>query len=413
MTVPSPAPPPAAVLSSWKLLALLVGMSTIGPLSLNIIVPAVPGLVDSLGSDPATVQLTISLYLSGLAFAQLALGPLSDHFGRRPVLLAGLAITALTSVAAAAATTIGWLIAARTAQAFGASTGLVIGRAIVRDLYDRERAAAMIAWVTMAVVVAPMLAPMIGGVLDTVFGWESIFVFVALCSLAMLAWAMAALPETRPKRTAGGEPVRLAAEARTLAATPAFSAYVLAAALGSAPFFTFLGGAPHAVVTIMGRSPAEFGLWFALSSIGYMAGNYGAGRLSQRHGVDAMIWWGIWLSIAGAALAVVLAWLAPHWGPAIVFGPQFLMSAGNGLLLPNAVAGAVSVRPQAAGTASGITGFTQMAVGAAAVQLASQVLVGAATPLPMAVVMLGFAAATALAFWALLRPARSATDGAG
>jgi DHA1 family bicyclomycin/chloramphenicol resistance-like MFS transporter len=376
-------------------------MSTIGPLSLNIIVPAVPGLARTLSSDAATVQLTISLYLVGLAFAQLALGPLSDHFGRRPVLLAGFAITALTSLAAAAATNVGWLIAARTAQAFGASTGLVIGRAIVRDLYDRERAATMIAWVTMAVVVAPMLAPLIGGILDTAFGWKSIFVFVAICSLLVLLWAAIALPETRAQRAPDGTRPRLRDEARELARTPAFFGYVAAAAIGSAPFFAFLGGGPHAVVTIMERSSAEYGVWFALSSIGYMSGNYLAGKLSIRHGVDAMIWWGIGCTIVGAVLAVLAAWLMPHWGPGIVFVPQFVMSIGNGVLLPNAIAGAVSVRPQAAGTASGLTGFTQMATGALAAQLGAYVLVDAATPLPMAVVMLVFAIAIALAFWAL------------
>jgi DHA1 family bicyclomycin/chloramphenicol resistance-like MFS transporter len=387
----------------WRLLTLLVAMSTIGPLSLNIIVPAVPGLTRVLATDPATIQLTISLYLVGLAFAQLALGPLSDHFGRRPVLLAGLAITALTSVAAAAATSVTWLIAARTAQAFGASTGLVIGRAMVRDLYDRERAATMIAWITMAMVIAPMLAPLIGGILDTAFGWESIFIFIALCSVAVLVWAAIALPETRPMRAEGVARTPLRVEARMLARSPAFFGYVAAAAIGSAPFFTFLGGGPHAVVTIMGRSSAEYGIWFALSSVGYMGGNYMVGKLSLQHGIDKLIWWGIWFTIGGAALAALLSWLAPHGGPAIIFIPQLIMSLGNGLLLPNAIAGAVSVRPQAAGTASGLTGFAQMAIGAAAAQIASHVLVDAATPLPMSIVMLIFAVATAVAFGLLVR----------
>lgn len=391
----------------WKLLSLLVAMSTIGPLSLNIIVPAVPGLMRALATDAATIQLSISLYLVGLAFAQLALGPLSDRFGRRPVLLAGLAVTALTSVAAAFATSAAWLIAARTAQAFGASTGLVIGRAMVRDLYDRERAATMIAWVTMAMVIAPMLAPLIGGILDTAFGWKAIFVFVALCSVVVLVWAIIALPETRPERAPGVARAGLWAEARMLAKSPAFFGYVAAAAIGSAPFFTFLGGAPHAVVTIMGRSSAEYGIWFAVSSIGYMAGNYLVGRLSLRHGIDKLIWWGIWFTIAGAAAATLLSWLAPHGGPAIIFIPQLVMSLGNGLLLPNSIAGAVSVRPQAAGTASGLTGFSQMAIGAAAAQIASHVLEDAATPLPMSVVMLGFAIATAVAFGLLVRSTSS------
>ena len=384
-----------------RLLVLLVGMSSIGPLSLNIIVPAVPGLVHTLASDAATVQLTMSLYLFGLAFAQLALGPLSDRFGRRPVLLVGLALTAITSVAAAAATSIAALIAARTAQAFGASTGLVVGRAMIRDLYERDRAASMIGWVTMGVVVAPMVAPLIGGILDTAFGWQAIFAFVAAASVLVLTWALVGLPETRPVQAL--QPVRLWSEVQALMRTPSFFGYVLAAALGSAPFFTFLGGSPHAVVTIMGRSSAEYGAWFALNSIGYMGGNYAAARLSMRHGVNSMVWWGIFITIGGALIAAALAWVAPHWGPAIIFLPQLVMSFGNGMLLPNSIAGAVSVRPQAAGTASGVTGFVQMAIGAAAAQFASHVLAEAMTPLPMAMVMLIFAVATAAAFGLLVR----------
>ena len=385
----------------WRLLVLLVGMSAIGPLSLNILVPAVPGLVATLRSDPATVQLTMSLYLFGLAFAQLALGPLSDRFGRRPVLLCGLGITAITSIAAVAATSIAGLIVARTAQSFGASTGLVVGRAMIRDLYERDRAASMIGWVTMGVIVAPMVAPLIGGLLDTAFGWHSIFVFIAAASMLVLIWAAVELPETRA--THAMEPVRLWTEIRALAASPSFAGYVLAAALGSAPFFVFLGGSPHAVITIMGYSSAVYGAWFALNSVGYMAGNFGAARFSQRYGVNAMIWWGTIIGIAGGIISCVLSWLVPHWGPAIIFVPQLIMSVGNGMLLPNSIAGAVSVRPQAAGTASGVIGFVQMAIGAGAAQFGSHLLAEAATPLPMSIAMLGFAVATGLAFGVLVR----------
>jgi MFS transporter, DHA1 family, multidrug resistance protein len=385
----------------WRLLVLLVGMSAIGPLSLNILVPAVPGLVATLRSDPATVQLTMSLYLFGLAFSQLALGPLSDRFGRRPVLLSGLGITAITSIAAVAATSIAGLIAARTAQSFGASTGLVVGRAMIRDLYERDRAASMIGWVTMGVIVAPMVAPLIGGLLDTAFGWHSIFVFIAAASMLVLIWAAVELPETRA--THAMEPVRLWTEIRALAASPSFAGYVLAAALGSAPFFVFLGGSPHAVITIMGYSSAVYGAWFALNSVGYMAGNFGAARFSQRYGVNAMIWWGTIIGIAGGIISSALSWLVPHWGPAIIFVPQLIMSVGNGMLLPNSIAGAVSVRPQAAGTASGVIGFVQMAIGAGAAQFGSHLLAEAATPLPMSIAMLGFAVATGLAFGVLVR----------
>jgi DHA1 family bicyclomycin/chloramphenicol resistance-like MFS transporter len=391
----------AAKTARRRLLALLIAMTAIAPLTLNIIVPAVPNLAVQLGVSMDTVQLTVSLYLLVLAFSQLVLGPLSDRFGRRPVILAGLALTALTSAAALAATTITGLIVARSLQALGASVGLVVGRAIIRDLYHRDRAASMIASVTMVVIAAPMIAPLLGGFLDTLFGWQSIFIFVALACLVVVAWAAVALPETRAAHPEA-KPIRFIPEIRALVRERRFAGYVLCVALGTAPFFTFLGGGPHIVVTIMGRTSAEYGLWFAINALGYLAGNFGAWRYSAGYGIDRLIWWGILASLFGALLSVALA-LIPDAGPATLFLPQVLISAGNGLLLPNAFAGAVSVRPQSAGAASGIAGFLQMAMGAVAAQFATYVLAGASSALPLAVVMLVFVLAALAAHLLLVR----------
>lgn len=377
-------------------------MTAIGPATLNILVPALPALVTRLATDTATVQLTLSLYLLSLACAQLLLGPLSDRFGRRPVVLGGLTLNMLASLAAIAAASIEALIVTRIIQAVGASTGIVVGRAIIRDLYERDRAAAMIGLVTTAMVIAPMIAPLLGGILDTAFGWEAIFLFIAFCSGAVLLWAIFLLPETRPASVAQA-PDKLHHAWRALLSTPKFHAYVLAGALGSAPFFTFLGGGPYVAVTLMGRSSAEYGLWFALASLGYMSGNFAASRLSQRFGVDRMILCGVAVELIGVALTFVLILALPNAGPAIVFVPQLVISMGNGILLPNAIAGAVSVRPQAAGTAAGVTGFSQMAAGAASTQLVSFALAGATTPMPMVWMMLIEVVATGVAFWVLVR----------
>ncbi len=386
----------------WRLLLLLMAMTSIGPATLNIMVPALPGLITNLATDAATVQLTLSLYLLSLASAQLLLGPLSDRFGRRPVVLGGLTLAAVASFAAIAASSIDALIAIRIVQAIGAATGVVMGRAIIRDLYERDRAAAMIGLVTTAMVVAPMVSPLIGGILDTAFGWQAIFLFLAVFCGAVLAWAFAVLPETRPVSVAQTRGM-LGQETRALLGNAKFHGYVLAGALGSAPFFTFIGGGPHVVVTLMGRTSAEFGVWFVVTSLGYMSGNFTASRLSQRFGVDTMIMAGIAFEIVGGGLTVGLVASMPQAGPAIIFLPQLVISYGNGLLLPNAIAGAVSVRPQAAGTASGMTGFAQMAVGAAATQAVSMLLAGAGSAMPMAMMMLLAALATGLAFWVLVR----------
>ena len=406
---PLPNPPPQggrekeeARATPWRLLALLMAMTAIGPSTLNILVPALPGLVTRLASDTGTVQLTLSLYLLSLAAAQLLLGPLSDRFGRRPVVLAGLTLNVLASLAAIAASSIEALIAARIVQAIGASTGIVIGRAIIRDLYERDRAAAMIGLVTTAMVIAPMVSPLVGGILDTAFGWEAIFIFISLFSTAVLLWALLVLPETQPASVAQA-PVLLWDETRALLASAKFHGYVLCGALGSAPFFTFLGGGPHVVVTLMGRTSAEYGLWFAFTSLGYMSGNFSVSRLSQRFGVDAMITAGIAFELIGTGLTCALVASQPDAGPAIIFLPQLVISYGNGLLLPNCIAGAVSVRPQAAGTASGMTGFTQMAVGAASTQVISILLAGASTAMPMAWQMLAVAVAAGVAYVGLVR----------
>jgi DHA1 family bicyclomycin/chloramphenicol resistance-like MFS transporter len=379
----------------WRLLALLMAMTAIGPATLNILVPALPGLVERLGTDTGTVQLTLSLYLLSLASAQLLLGPLSDRFGRRPVVLGGLALAVVASLVATTASSISALIAVRIVQAIGASTGVVIGRAIIRDLYERDRAAAMIGLVTTAMVIAPMVSPLVGGILDTAFGWEAIFLFIALFGGIVLIWALLVLPETRPASVAGA-PAMLWQHWRD----------VLAGALGSAPFFTFLGGGPHVVVTLMGRTSAEYGVWFAVTSLGYMSGNFTASRLSQQLGVDAMIMAGVAAELVGASLTVALVATMPDAGPAIIFLPQFVISYGNGLLLPNAIAGAVSVRPQAAGAASGIAGFVQMALGAAATQVVTIALAGASTAMPMAWMMMIEVVATGAVFFVIARGQR-------
>jgi DHA1 family bicyclomycin/chloramphenicol resistance-like MFS transporter len=383
-------------------LALLMAMTAIGPATLNMMVPALPGLTTTLGTDAGTVQLTLSLFLLSLASAQLLLGPLSDRFGRRPVVLGGIAITVLASLAGIAASSISALIAVRIIQAIGAATGIVMSRAIIRDLFERERAAAMIGLVTTAMVIAPMVSPMIGGVLDTTFGWQAIFLFITCFSATVWVWAAVTLPETRPKgfEHTSGAFVR---DTRTLLGNKKFLGYVLAAALGSAPFFTFLGGGPHIVVTMMGRPSIEFGFWFALTSLGYMGGNFSASRLSQRFGIDAMIVTGIAIEFVGAILTVLLVAIAPDAGPIIIFVPQAIIAFGNGMMLPNAIAAAVSIRPQAAGTASGITGFTQMALGASATQAASIVMSHVATPMPMAWMLTFFVAATAVVYHTLAR----------
>ncbi len=383
---------------SRRFIVLLVMMGTVGPLTLNILMPAIPGLVHTFATDAGTAQLTLTLYLLGMAISQLCLGPLADRLGRRPVLIGAMALTVLASVAGAFAHSIGWVIVARTSQALGASAGLVIGRAIIRDLYSRDRAAAMIGLVTMALVVAPMLAPTIGGVLDTTLGWQAIFVFVAVLAAIALVWIWIDLPETRSDAAADlARQGNLLRGAMALMKRRSFLGYLLGASLGGSMFFAFLGGAPHAVITIMGRSSTEYGLWSAIAAIGYMAGNFFSSRYAPRLGIDPLVRYGTVIGVFGALTMFVPAFFA--WGlhPAALFVPQLVIAFGNGLLLPNAIAGAVSVDPRLAGSASGIMGFVQMTIGAIASQWVGHALEGATNAMPMAVITLGLGIASLIA----------------
>lgn len=352
-------------------LAILIAISAIGPLALNLFVPSMPGLQDSFGIPYATAQLTLTLYLIGLATAQLIYGPVSDRFGRRPTLIAGMWLFVAGSLAAAVAPNVELLIAARLAQAVGGAAGVVLARAIVRDLYGRDKAASVIGYVTMAWVLAPMLAPMVGGLLDQAFDWRAGFWLLAGLGVATALACHAFLHETHHERGAGtgtGPGLRGLAEGYArLLRRPRFDAYALTTGFTSSVFFSFLAGAPYVMVEVLGRSPVEYGLWFVLSSFGYMAGNGLAGRFSERLGVERMIAIGTLLALAGAASALGL-FLAGVLAPWALFGPMTLVALGNGLAIPNGIAGAVSVDPRLAGTAAGLAGFLQLGLGAATSQ---------------------------------------------
>jgi DHA1 family bicyclomycin/chloramphenicol resistance-like MFS transporter len=395
---------PPTTAAGWRLLALLIAVSSVGPLSVNIILPALPGLAVAFSADPAIVQLTVSLYFAALGCAQLVHGSLSDRFGRRPVLLGGFAITVLASFIAAGATHVLLLVTARTTQAFGASTGIVIGRAVIRDLYARDRAASMLGWVTMSVVAVPMFGPLVGGLLAEHFGRRAIFLFVGVASLIILTWAAVALPETRPPVMAHDRGRRWWKETRELLTTPAFAGFVLCAAMMSGPFYTIMGGGAHVVMTLMGRSATELGLWLVLASVGYMGGNFLAGSLSVRYGGNAMLAWGLLIEWLGTLSSALYMSLVPDAGPAAIFVPLFVIYIGNGMALPNAIAGAVSVRPNAAGTAAGVTGCLQMGWGAVISQLIAYPMVGATSAAPFAWIMFAQGTVGLAAFWLLVRP---------
>ena len=348
--------------------AILVAISAIGPLALNIFIPSIPGLQNSFGITYGTAQLTLTLYLIGLGVCQLGYGPLSDHYGRRPLLLGGMALFVVASLAAAIAPNIETLIAARLFQAIGGASGIVLARAMVRDVFDREKSASVISYITMAFVVAPMVAPTLGGFIDKVSGWRADFWLLAAVGAMTLAAAWRALPETHVNRTGVSRAPGMIEGAVRLLGIPQFLGYAIMLAFTSTVFFSFLGAAPHIMVDVLGRTPMEYGLWFITVSGSYMFGNFMSGRYTQRFGIDRMILIGCAITTAGGFLSLLAA-ITGLLSPATLFLPMALSGFGNGLSIPNGTAGAISVDPRITGAAAGWAGFLQMACGAAASQL--------------------------------------------
>lgn len=373
MTPEPPSPPPDAAtgaapdpLPARKTppLWLLVALVGTGPFTLQIIVPLLPHFEEVFAAPTGQAQLLLTLALLGVAAGQLAYGPLSDRFGRRPVVIAALAIYAVASLAAAAAAALPGLIALRTAQALGSCGGMVVGRAMIRDCFPRERAASVLGYVMMGMTVAPMVSPFIGSVLDDRFGWPAVFLLCGAIGIVLLAAVQRALPETLAQPTPMPGIAGLARMYGALLALPAFRGFAATVATSSGVFFAFIGGAPHIVVTGLGLAPRDYAVAFLAVSGFFGLGNFIAGRYSQRVGVVRMISIGTSISFIGVLGALGAMLLLP---PSILnlFVPATLMAVGNGISQTNAIVAALSVRPQLAGTASGLAGCAQMLFGAA------------------------------------------------
>ncbi len=376
-------------------LLILVLATAIGGISLNIFIPSMPGLARYFATDIATVQLTLTLYLAGIAAGQLVYGPLSDHYGRRPLMLAGLGLYAVSALVASLAQGIEVLILGRIAQALGGCAGIVITRAIIRDVYDRDRGASVLGYVTMAMTIAPAMAPVIGGYLDHWIGWRAgLWVLTAYGAL-LLAGCFFHLPETlkNPQPTIGFAPVLRSY--RVLLKRPAFVSFAVGTGCSTTCFFSFLAGAPYLMIEVLQRPPSDYGVWFVIVSFGYFIGNFISGRLSRRFGVERMVAVGSVLVLFGAFAMLAHALILPL-APAGIFAPAMFVAMGNGVGQPNGIAGAISVDPTRAGAASGIVGFLQMALGAVGTVIVGHTL--GATLLPVALVIVAFAVASALAF---------------
>jgi DHA1 family bicyclomycin/chloramphenicol resistance-like MFS transporter len=386
-----------AVATSKIMLLMLVAMTGVAPISLYMLVPALPVLATTFHGDISIAQMTVSLYMVGIACSQLIMGPLSDRFGRRPVLLAGLALMVAASIGCSLAQTLPQLIAARFLQALGGATGMVVSRAIIRDLYSRDRISSMISLVIGVMMVAQMLSALAGGLLETAFGWRAIFYSITAASLGVAVLITVALPETRRDR---GESSSFRGDVGKLIRDRAFIGYVLCQVLASQIIFTFAGGGPYIVVTQMGRTTAEYGAWFATTGFAYLVGNLFCVRFAPRHSLEKLIWFGLALQFGGALLNLTFSITGTNQAPSWLFGTQMIVMVANAFVMSNAAAGAISVRPEAAGTAAGAMGFLQQGVGALVSQFGAYLGGHSTTTLPLtaAIFALSIACASAMFF---------------
>jgi MFS transporter, DHA1 family, multidrug resistance protein len=388
------------------LLSLTLSFS-VGTVASTIYVPSVPAIARALDTSVTRVQFTFVAYLLAYAISMLVLGPLSDRLGRRRTVLYGLTLSAVSSLACAASPSIDFLIAARVLQGIGACAGMVVGRAITREIWGPAAAAQVIAGRAFAATLMQVGAPVLGGYLQQWFGWRANFAVVAVLASAAIVLVYCCVPErgARSAPRAGGS--GMIASYRTLIATRRFLGYAFAAAGAHAGSHIFAAGAPAVLIISFGISPEHYGYYAALPPMGFLAGSFLSNRLTGRLGVNGLITIGATILIP-AGFAMVLLALLHVTGPYVVIGPMIVICCGSGLITPNAAAGSLGVNPRIVGAASGLGSFIQIAGAAGATAALS--LGPSGNPLTLAIVIAFAGLFCVTTFGSLMQPGRLAVE---
>ena len=388
--MPGPRPPGLTV--------LLGALIAIGPLAMDIYLASMPSMTRALSATPEQVQLTLSVYMYGWGVAQLFAGPSSDRFGRRPALIAGLAIFLCASLACAAARDVYTLVAARGVQAMAIATVAVVPRAVVRDLHAGTEAAHMLSLMGMVLGIAPIVAPIIGSHLHVWLGWQANFLFVAFYSAILLAWVAWALPETLRERDRRAlKPAAVVANYRRLLASRAFSGYMLVASFTMCGLFAFLAGSSFVFVQVMGQGERGFGFLFATVMLGNLSGATLAARVVRRWGIDRTIRRAlVVLVLSGLALAA-LAWAGVRHPLAVVV-PMFFYMVALMMTMPQSAAGAMTPFPNVAGAASSLLAFVQFVVASTGALAVGLTFDGTVRPMATTIAVSSLLAAAAFRF---------------
>jgi MFS transporter, DHA1 family, multidrug resistance protein len=390
--------------NTFSMTALLALLTAFGPVATDMYVPSLPDIGRLLGADPATVQLTLSAYLMGFAAGQVVYGPLSDRWGRKPTLLVALALFCAASLMCAVAPTIETLIAARALQALGGSGAIVLARAVARDLYSGERAGQELSRMGAVMSFAPVIAPLVGGVVQTSFGWRANFIIIVAVGIVTMLITWRSLPETRPRQVAQPKGILDSVrQFRALAADRSFVAHLAIIASTYAGLFAWISGSPFVLQDVYGLSPLWFGVAFAAACLGAIVGATMASSLVMRIGLDRTIGLGaLALTVGGLAMVSSLAaGAAPI--PSIVLS-MVMYHAGIMLAMPQAIAGAMTPFPDCAGTASSFVGVIQQTSAAVVGAIVGHLIGQSAWPLAGSVALMG---CLALAVWASTRRIRA------
>ena len=362
---------------------MLVLLASISALAMNSFLPSLPNMAEHFGSSTALMGLSVGVYLGTSAIFQILVGPLSDRIGRRTVSLWALIIFSVVSISCVYAPNTFVFMFLRALQAIAACT-FVVARAIVRDTTETQASGSKIAYISMGTAICPMFGPALGGLLDGWFGWEANFWFIGGLGIFILLIAYFDLGETVPENTQGFR--QQFSEYPELLLSRRFWGYCLASAFGAGAFFAYLGGGPFVGSIVYNLSPEMLGLYFGAPAIGYFFGNFLSGRFTIRFGIDAMILWGLWIIFSGLSLSMVCSYVG-YGTVETFFGFMIFVGLGNGLTIPNATAGMLSVRPHLAGTASGLGGAMMIAIGAALSTLAGAFLIPGSNEMPLLMLM--------------------------
>ncbi|MEU5307042.1 multidrug effflux MFS transporter [Streptomyces noursei] len=401
----APAAPVAARRTSLLVTLVLGGLTAVPPLSMDMYLPALPQVTAALHSPAATVQLTLTTCLAGMALGQMIVGPMSDKWGRRRPLLIGMVVYVLATALCALATNAEVLIAFRLLQGLAGAAGIVIARAVVRDLYDGVAMARFFATLMLISGVAPVVAPLIGGQILRVTDWRGVFVVLTVVGvlLTLLVWRR--LDETLPpeRRAPGGLGPALRTM-RDLLADRVFSGYLLVGAFAFAALFAYISASPFVVQEIYGASPQTFSLLFGLNSVGLVAvGQINGKLLVGRVGLDKVLGVGlVAIALAGAALLLMSSGVFGKAGLVPVATGLFVLMSAMGLVMPSTNTLALLRTPHAAGSASALLGTSTFLLGAVASPLVG--IAGERTAVPMAVVQLSCAVLALVSFLGMCRP---------